>query len=119
MQPLNIVMHLVLGADNTAYEIGPTTFKEVVAAVREGQFRDVYRVLALKFEDGVGSAADVTQAVAKKIFYDRYNHPIPHGGEAYALVERELSCRQAENCAWENARERRRAQKLDMMREDA
>ncbi len=119
MPQLDLVLHLVLGADSTCYETNPMTFEQVVGAVRCGQYGDVHHVLALTFDDGVGSADDVTEAVAKKIFYQRGRYPIHYGGEAYKFVERVLSCRHAEMCAWEDSFERMYEQRRDMMREHA
>lgn len=106
MPPLTAVMHLVLGANNTTYETCPMTLKDVVDAVRDGQFSDVYRVLSLTYVHGVGKTADVTRDVARAIYAEARDHPIAHGSEAYFFVERELSCASAEECAWEDARER-------------
>lgn len=119
MTPLTAVMHLVLGADNILYETGPMTFDDVVDAVRCGQYRDVRHVLSLTFENGAGTAADITRDVARRIFRDRGDHPIAYGGDAYIFVEREMSCWHAEKCAWEDAMERHREQRRDMMRDVA
>lgn len=119
MSPLNVVMHLVLGADKVAYETGPMTFGDVVDAVRCGQYRDVHHVLSLTFEDGIGTAADVTRAVAERIFYDRGKHPLSYRSDAYIFVEREMSCWHAEKCAWEDAIERHHEQRRDVMRDVA
>ncbi len=116
MSPLSVVMHLVLDADSTAYETGPMKFREVVAAMRDGQYPNAYRVLLVMFTDGVGSASDVTEEVARAIFYDRNRHPIAHGGDAYRFVERVLSYRYAEMCAWEGATERAHERRVDMRR---
>jgi hypothetical protein len=118
-----MVMHLVLGRDGVAYETGPKTFREIVADVRDGQFNDVYRVLSLTFVNGSGRAADVTIEVACAIFVESREHPISYGSAAFKFIERELSCAHAEECAWEEARERfhdrQRDYHRDMMRLDA
>lgn len=119
MKPLTVVMHLVLGADNVAYETGPMTFDDVVDAVRCGQYRDVRHVLALTFKDGEGIASDVTEKVARKIYAQSPDHPIAYGGDAYIFVERELSFEHAERCAWEDARERKSERRRDMAMEMA
>lgn len=114
--PLNVVMHFVLNDDGLAFETGPQTFDEIVDDVRSGQYPDCERIIAVTFENGVGRAEDVTEAVALAILATAASHPVVHGSDGYQLIERELGDRSADFCAWEGEMERRHERARDALR---